>query len=87
MPTATRAKASDFFWCLHCEHAFPKTEKRTEEDDEGMEWVLCADPECDGTLIDMWEWSKVRKGDDGKPRYPVVPVQGTHYPLYDKKTP
>lgn len=65
-------------WCLHCERAYKKGEKR---------WVggysLCPYEGCSGdTVIDQWSWRRIR---EANPSYPEVALRGVVYPLYPPK--
>lgn len=67
-----------FLWCLHCERAYPMGNFRVSS--RGLE--LCPYPGCDGdTVVDAWRWETVREHRED--RYPLQPVAGLVYPLYD----
>ena len=85
MPIAQKITENDFTWCLHCERAF-LTETARQITVKGEELQLCHYPDCDGTLIDFWSWSDVRKDKNGLERYPAIPEIGKVYPLYPDQT-
>lgn len=67
--------ATDYLWCLHCERAYKRGKFR-----RNGELQMCPYPGCDGdTVMDGWDWAKLREHHSD---YPEVPVEGTHYPLY-----
>lgn len=72
-----------WFWCLHCERAFPATMPDSARKDECGYWidapVKCAFEGCDGHIGDIWEWELVLKAN---PEYPETPVEGERYALY-----
>jgi hypothetical protein len=62
-------------WCLHCERAYQKGERRLMG---GLD--MCPYPGCDGdAVIDQWKWSRIR---EVNPRYPEVPERGVVYQLH-----
>lgn len=71
-----------FLWCLHCERTYRKGEHRVSKRGE----QVCAYRDCDGdTVLDAWNWQKVRDGLEDQ--YPEEPVHGVVYPLYGKTLP
>lgn len=68
------------YLCIHCERAFPASQCRHLML-LNTEIPCCAHDDCDGTWGDLFQWSNVRWGRED--RYPVVPVPGRVYPLYD----
>jgi hypothetical protein len=67
---------SRFLWCLHCERTYEREKWRNIG-----ELQMCPYLDCDGdTVVDAWDWEKVR---DHHPDYPATPDFGTHYPLYE----
>lgn len=69
---------SDYVWCLHCERTYLRS-------NASVGWrghAECAYSDCDGSLFaDGWSWLSVRDGRED--RYPLEPVAGRVYPLYD----
>jgi hypothetical protein len=63
----------EYVWCLHCE----KVNKRGEW--QGNE-CFCPEDGCNGHWGDDWDWGEVRKI---HPEYPLKPIKGKKYPLYD----
>lgn len=64
-----------YLWCLHCERAYSRGEYR---DVNGLQ--MCPYTECGGdTVLDAWNWSKIR---EGHPEYPEIPEEGVTYPMY-----
>src|SRR5664280_3151660 len=71
-------KKSLFLWCLHCERTYRRGECRVIN-----ALQMCPYPDCNGdTVIDAWPWFTVRSYN---PEYPVIPIEGTVYPLYPKR--
>lgn len=68
-----------YYWCMHCERAYPRGEFRPVGDLQ-----MCPYNECDGdAAIDAWDWSSIR---DGNPTYPETPLEGVIYPMYGSST-
>jgi hypothetical protein len=68
---------TDYLWCLHCERAYQRGKFR-----RNGELQMCPYSGCDGdTVLDGWDWGKLR---DAHADYPALPVDGVHYPLYSK---
>ncbi len=65
--------AEDYYWCLHCERAAPAEEWESEH------WAFCPYPDCDGELLDRWEWTRIR---EVNPEYPENPQRGVVYGMY-----
>jgi hypothetical protein len=66
---------SQYFWCLHCERAYKRTEFR-----QVGKLQMCPYPRCSGdTVMDAWEWDSIRQAN---PVYPKVPKYGVRYPMY-----
>src|SRR6266498_2573411 len=66
---------SKYFWCLHCERTYERTQFR-----QVGKFQMCAYSGCSGsTVIDAWEWGSVRETNHA---YPRVPKRGVRYPLY-----
>jgi hypothetical protein len=64
-----------YFWCLHCERTYERTEFR-----QVGNLQMCPYPDCNGdTVIDAWEWREIR---EANPVYPRVPKRGERYPMY-----
>jgi len=68
----------EFTWCLHCEQAY-KTEF----------WVKngwdCPKKKCNGDIVDAFSWHPDHWPMSVNPDYPLIPVEGTYYPLYGEK--
>jgi len=71
----TDLKLGDWVWCLHCERVYRYGEYRLEGDLQ-----LCPFDDCDGSPLDLFDWQSVR---ELNPDYPVEPVWGEEYPLYE----
>ena len=72
-------RRSDFLWCLHCERTYNRGQYR-----EVNGFQMCPYPDCNGdTVIDAWDWEKVREDREDSTKYPIVPKDGVVYPLYD----
>jgi hypothetical protein len=66
---------SKYFWCLHCERAYERTQFR-----RVAELQMCPYAGCSGdTVTDAWEWESIRQAN---PIYPKVPKHGVRYPMY-----
>jgi hypothetical protein len=80
MPELDREKAfgkdrSKYFWCLHCERAYERTEFRVVG-----KYQMCPYDNCSGdTVTDAWEWETIR---NANPVYPKVPKRGVRYRMY-----
>lgn len=69
-------KYDQYFWCLHCERAFAKSEYLKKNE--------C--PYCYATPLDIWGWTQVRLPSRfRKAEYPEIPEIGKEYPLSDKE--
>ena len=69
-------KYDKYFWCLHCEKVFTRETYYKEEE--------C--PYCGATPTDILGWTIVRLPSEfRKTEYPVEPVIGNTYPMYDRK--
>ena len=58
-----------YTWCLHCEESYLTTawiEKNWE----------CPGKDCDGNVLDAWDWKEVRRFN---PQYPEIPEMGKYY--------
>lgn len=70
---------SQYLWCLHCERTYRRGEYRLVRDLQ-----MCPYPDCSGdTVIDGWDWAKVR---EELPQYPEVPEHNVVYPLYPERS-
>jgi hypothetical protein len=73
-----------WIWCLHCQRCFRFIDAKSDE--EGL--VVCArTPDCNGSAIDFFPWSKSdwlrRMGGQPRPEHwPEEPIVGKVYPLY-----
>jgi hypothetical protein len=66
---------SKYFWCLHCERAYERTQFR-----QVGKLQMCPYAGCSGdTVTDAWEWTKIR---EANPIFPKVPKHGVRYALY-----
>jgi hypothetical protein len=66
---------SKYFWCLHCERAYERTQFRLVG-----KLQMCPYAGCSGdTVMDAWEWDEIRRFHAA---YPKVPRHGVHYPMY-----
>jgi hypothetical protein len=66
---------SKYFWCLHCERAYERTEFR-----QVGKLQMCPYADCSGdTVTDAWEWNDIRRAN---PAYPRVPKHGVRYAMY-----
>lgn len=70
-------KRGSWVWCLHCERCYKVGEFR-----QVGELQYCPFADCDGTVIDAWEWSTIR---DANPGYPEVPELGKVYGQYGEE--
>jgi hypothetical protein len=67
--------SSKYFWCLHCERGYERTEFR-----QVGKLQMCPYAGCSGdTVTDAWEWDSIRQAN---PTYPKVPKHGVRYPMY-----
>lgn len=64
-------------WCLHCERCYQVGKFRLIG---GLQYCPYAD--CDGTVIDAWDWPTIR---DSNPGYPEVPEPGKLYAQYGEE--
>jgi hypothetical protein len=65
--------------CLHCERVYSFGDYR-----QSGEWELCPYEGCDGhTVLDGWDWERVRSFN---PEYPEQPFLHVYYPLYGRET-
>lgn len=60
-----------YLWCLHCERTYMLIDESDKHE--------CQYPDCDGSMWDLWDWNKVKRG---HPEYPTTPRHGIPYPLY-----
>src|SRR5947207_1690064 len=66
---------SKYFWCLHCERAYERTQFR-----QVGKLQMCPYDGCSGdTVTDAWDWEKIS---EANPVYPKVPKRGVRYALY-----
>lgn len=73
----TGYEPGNWFWCMHCERAYPSGSFKR-EGKHGL--LLCPYPDCSGDLLlDAKGWNMLL---DCHPEYPVIPVRGAVYPLY-----
>jgi len=73
----TGYEPGNWFWCMHCERAYPSGSfKRNNQD--GL--LYCPYPDCSGDIVlDARGWDLLL---DSHEDYPVIPERGTVYPLY-----
>ena len=73
---------SNYLWCLHCERAYKKGYFRLKNDLQ-----MCPYSGCNGdTVMDGWDWARLREDRDNSDDYPETPEIGKTYPLYHKPT-
>lgn len=81
MPRAQKIGEKLYTWCLHCERTFLSIAAKKDRSEEFGEGELCPYPGCDGTMLDFWKWSTVRRDGKGVVRYVEIPVHEEVYPL------
>jgi hypothetical protein len=74
-----------YVWCLHCETVSLKKDWEVQciypDGSKGTRCPIIIEGygQCDGTVINIWEWEDLKRYHD---EYPEVPVIGKKYPLY-----
>lgn len=69
-------KYEKYFWCVHCEKAFAKSEYLKKNE--------C--PYCHATPLDIWGWTYVRLiSESYKVEYPEIPEIGKEYLLGNRE--
>jgi hypothetical protein len=63
----------NWVWCLHCERCSMESE-----------WIGgdCPYGDCDGSILDMCDWSSIR---EHHLEYPTIPLMDKIYPLYGRR--
>lgn len=71
----------DWWWCLHCEHVWHKDDLLLTR--QGRRWWLgCGDRNCNGSLIDLWDYHQHRQ--EQSTWWPEEVQSGQAVPLYRK---